>query len=93
MSAPLDEVDSARVRLGLPVRVTLDAYAGRPVRRTPGPHRPFVEDREEQNRTFDVEVDLDDAAFARTLLPGTSADVEVILDVRERRPARFPPTR
>src|SRR5206468_8171886 len=31
------------------------------------------------NRTLEVEVDFDEADLARTLLPGTSADVEVIL--------------
>ena len=40
-------------------------------------------DVQQQSRTFEVEVDLDDAAFARTLLPGSSADVEVILDARD----------
>jgi HlyD family secretion protein len=43
---------------------------------------PYVQDAQEQNRTFEVEIDLDDRATARTLLPGTSADVEVILQVR-----------
>ena len=40
---------------------------------------PYVQDIVEQNRTLEVEVDFDDAEFARSLLPGTSADVEVIL--------------
>ena len=30
----------------------------------------------------EIEVELDDATFAATLLPGTSADVEVLLEVR-----------
>jgi len=40
---------------------------------------PYVVDIEQQNRTLEIEVEFDDAAFSRTLLPGTSADVEVIL--------------
>jgi multidrug efflux pump subunit AcrA (membrane-fusion protein) len=40
---------------------------------------PYVLDLETQNRTLEIEVEFDDAAFSRTLLPGTSADVEVIL--------------
>ena len=44
---------------------------------------PYVLDFEAQNRTVEVEVELDDHAFAATLLPGTSADVEVILDARQ----------
>jgi HlyD family secretion protein len=82
VSAPLDEVDSGKVRTGLPVRVTMDArpgasLAGRLVRVAP-----YVQDAQEQNRTFEVEVELEDRAAARALLPGTSADVEVILQVR-----------
>jgi HlyD family secretion protein len=44
---------------------------------------PYVSDIEEQNRTVEIEAELDDAAVAATLLPGTSADVEVILDARD----------
>ena len=44
---------------------------------------PFVLDIEEQNRTVEIEVELDDRDFATTLLPGTSADVEIILSKRE----------
>ena len=47
----------------------------------------YVLDVEEQNRTVEIEVELDDAAFAATLLPGTSADVEVILETRDGRAA------
>ena len=42
-----------------------------------------MEDVEEQNRTIEIEVELDDQELAATLLPGTSADVEVILETRE----------
>jgi HlyD family secretion protein len=44
---------------------------------------PYVVDRLEQNRTVEIELELDDDALARTLLPGTSADAEVILSARE----------
>lgn len=84
VSAPMDEVDSRRLAPGQVARVTLDSLPGRsfPARVT---HlAPFVLDREKQNRTVEIEVELDDAAFASTLLPGTSADVEVIEEVRER---------
>ena len=80
VSAPMDEVDSARLHPGLAARVAVDAYPGQ---RFPG-HvvrvGAFVLDVEEQNRTVEIEVELDDAAFAATLLPGTSADVEVVLE-------------
>jgi len=82
VSTPLDEVDSGKVRTGLPVRVTLDARPGTALSGRLVRVAPYVQDAQEQNRTVDVEVEIDDRAVARTLLPGTSADVEVILQVR-----------
>jgi HlyD family secretion protein len=83
VTAPMDEVDSARILAGLPARVTVDSHAGRSfsgrVRRV----APYVLDVEAQNRTVEIEVELDAPAAAATLLPGTSADVEVVLAVRD----------
>jgi HlyD family secretion protein len=84
VSAPMDEVDVAKVRVGQAARVTLDAYAGRSFPARVTRVAPYVLDVEEQNRTFEIEAQLDDTAFARGLLPGTSADVEVILASRDR---------
>jgi HlyD family secretion protein len=83
VSAPMDEVDAARLRAGLPVRVSLDPFPGRKLPGTVVRVAPYVLDVEQQNRTVEIEVELSDRALAATLLPGTSADVEVILDVRE----------
>ena len=83
VSAPMDEVDAALLRPGFDVRVTIDPY---PEQTFPGKLvlvAPYVLDLEQQNRTIEVEVALDDAEFSATLVPGTSADVEVILEVRE----------
>lgn len=82
INAPMDEVDSAKIFSGQSVRVTIDPFPGKHFDGRVTRVSPFVEDREEQNRTVDIEVELDDAEFAATLLPGTSADVEVILSVR-----------
>ncbi|HEV8629102.1 MAG TPA: efflux RND transporter periplasmic adaptor subunit, partial [Thermoanaerobaculia bacterium] len=82
VSAPMDEVDAAHLRAGLPVRVALDPYPGRQLAGRVVRVAPFVLDVEQQNRTVEIEVELADRALAATLLPGTSADVEVILDVR-----------
>ena len=80
---PLDEADVGKVREGLPVRITLDAYPGRPFMAQVTRVAAFVSDEIDQNRTFEIEVELDDGEFARTLLPGASADAEVILDARD----------
>lgn len=83
ISAPIDEVDSGRVQPGQEVRVTVDSrpgerLAGRLVRVAP-----YVQDILEQNRTVEIEIQLADARIAAALLPGTSADAEVILARRE----------
>jgi HlyD family secretion protein len=83
ISAPLDEVDSGKVRVDQPVRVTLDPMADRELGGRVVRVAPYVEDAEDQNRTFEIEVEHDDGELARTLAPGTTADVEVILDVRQ----------
>lgn len=84
VSAPLDEVDVARVRPGLRARITLDAYPGRAFSGRVVRVAPYVTDLQGQSRTFDVEVEFDDAEFARSLKPGTSADVEIVLEARDR---------
>ena len=58
VSAPMDEVDSSRIQLDQPVRITLDPYpgqqfAGRVIRIAP-----YVLDVEEQNRTVEIAVDV-----------------------------------
>ena len=83
VSAPMDEVDSARIRPGLESRVTVDSHPGTHFAGRVTRIAAYVLDVEEQNRTVEIEVELDDATFAATLLPGTSADVEVILDTHE----------
>ena len=81
ITAPIDEVDAPRVREGMPARVTLDAFRDRSfpahVRRV----APYVLDTEKQARTVEVEAEVDEMGDA-LLLPGYSADVEVILAER-----------
>jgi HlyD family secretion protein len=91
VSAPMDEIDSGRIALGLPVRVTVDSrpdetFLGKVTRIAP-----YVLDIEAQNRTVEIEVELDDPEISSSLLPGTSADVEVILKTLEDAP-RIPTT-
>jgi HlyD family secretion protein len=82
ISAPMDEVDSARLAPGLPARVTVDSHPGQTFPGHVVRVAPYVLDVEEQNRTVEIEVELDDRALSATLLPGTSADVEVVLETR-----------
>ncbi|SFP88839.1 HlyD family secretion protein [Nitrosomonas cryotolerans] len=79
VSAPMDEVDAPKIKIGQPARITLDAMPGRifdgRVRRI----APYVTEIEKQARTVDIEVD-----FAQIpkypLLVGYSADVEAIIE-------------
>jgi HlyD family secretion protein len=80
LSLPMDEVDAGALVPGLPVRASIDSHPGRAFPGRVTRVAPYVLDLEAQNRTVEIEVELDDPAFAATLLPGTSADVEVILD-------------
>lgn len=86
ISAPIDEVDADKVRLGAEVRVTLDAFGDRVF---PGRVRrlaPYVLDLEKQARTLEVEVELTDPAPELAWLAGYSADVEIVIERREAVP-------
>ncbi len=81
--APLDEVDAGKVRPALTARITLDAFPGRSFPARVTRVATFVSEAQQQNRTFDIELAFDDHAFAQTLLPGTSADAEIVLSARD----------
>ena len=83
VSAPIDEVDAERIRVGQAVRVTVDSRSDQTFEGTVARVAPYVLDVLEQNRTVEVEVELDDAQAMKGVLPGTSADVELILDRRD----------
>jgi len=83
VTAPIDEVDVPNIEPGMNSRVSLDAFGDR---RFAGKVRriaPYVLDREKQARTVDVEVNFTIPSDIRQMLAGYSADVEIILDVRE----------
>ncbi len=83
ISAPIDEVDAPAVKPGLSARISLDAFPGETfggrVRRV----APYVLEIEKQARTVDIEADFINPADTTRLLPGYSADVEIILQTRE----------
>ncbi len=83
ISAPIDEVDAERVRVGQVARVTVDSRPDQSYGARVARVAPYVLDELEQNRTVEIEVEFDDAAKGKGILAGTSADVEVILDSRE----------
>ena len=78
--APIDEVDAPEIKPDMPARISLDAYDKKffngKVRRI----APYVLDREKQARTVDIEVNFILDESTRNMLPGYSADVEIILD-------------
>ncbi|MCL4779914.1 MAG: efflux RND transporter periplasmic adaptor subunit [Gammaproteobacteria bacterium] len=83
ISAPIDEVDAPAVRAGQRALITLDAF---PNQRFPGFVRrvaPYVLEAEKQARTVGVEAEIEDPEKYR-LLPGYSADVEIIIENREK---------
>ena len=83
VKAPMDEVDAPRLQPGQPVRITIDALPGRTF---PGRVRrvaPIVSALEKQARTVDIEATFNDPDEPGKLLVGYSADVEVILAVRD----------
>jgi len=83
VSAPIDEVDAERLGIGLAVRVTVDSRPDQTFEGRVSRVAPYVLDVLEQNRTVEVEVELADPEAMVGVLPGTSADVELILDRRE----------
>ena len=83
VTAPIDEVDAAQLKVGMSARVTLDAYRGR---HFPGKVRriaPYVLALEKQARTVEVEVAFDSPGEVRHLLVGYSADIEIVVAARD----------
>lgn len=83
VTAPIDEVDAAQLKIGMPARITLDAYRGKPFAGKLRRIAPYVLALEKQARTVEVEVEFDTAGEARHLLVGYSADVEIVVSGRD----------
>lgn len=83
VTAPIDEVDAAQLKVGMSSRITLDAYRGKHfvgrVRRI----APYVLAVEKQARTVEVEVDFGNPRGAGHLLVGYSADIEIVVTGRD----------
>lgn len=84
IKAPMDEVDSPKIHEGQPVRITLDAV---PKKSFPGHIKrvaPYVLAIEKQSRTVDIEAVFENPEEVGRLLVGYTANVEIILAVREK---------
>lgn len=82
ISAPIDEVDASQVAVGMPVRVTMDAFRERNFPAVVRRISTYVLDLEKQARTVEVEAELDSDEQMPVLLAGYSADMDIILDAK-----------
>lgn len=81
VSAPIDEMDSKKIKLHNEARITLDSIPSKTFMGRVSKIGIYVQDILEQNRTLEVEIDLELENF--NVLPGTSADVEIITERKE----------
>ncbi|MDT4289808.1 efflux RND transporter periplasmic adaptor subunit [Methylomonas sp. MO1] len=84
VSAPIDEVDAASIKTGMSACVSLDAFPDKRCSGVVTRVAPYVLEKEKQARTVEVEVTLRDPKDLAELLPGYSADIEVLLSQKER---------
>ncbi|OAI01488.1 efflux transporter periplasmic adaptor subunit [Methylomonas methanica] len=84
VSAPIDEVDAASIKTGMSACVSLDAFPDKRCSGIVTRVAPYVLEKEKQARTVEVEVTLRDPKDLAELLPGYSADIEVLLNQKER---------
>lgn len=83
VSAPIDEVDAPRIRVGLPARITLDAWRKRLFPGTVTRVGSYVIDLEKQARTVEVDLSFTNPADLKDLLVGYSADVDIIIETHD----------
>lgn len=83
IKAPMDEVDAPKITAGQPVRISLDALPKQSFAGTVKRVAPYVSAVEKQARTVDIEATFNKPDEPGKLLVGYSADVEVILAVRD----------
>lgn len=83
ITAPIDEVDAPGIETGMPACVTLDAFPEQRCSASVSRIAPYVLDLEKQARTVEVEVEFKDAADTVGLLPGYSADIEILIEMHD----------
>jgi HlyD family secretion protein len=83
VSAPIDEVDAPEIKAGMKARISLDAFGRKFLSGLVRRVAPYVVDVEKQARTVDIEVEILSQPKGLNMLPGYSADAEVILDAHK----------
>jgi HlyD family secretion protein len=84
VSAPIDEVDAPQIRTGMTACVSLDAFAEKRCSGIVTRIAPYVLEKEKQARTVEVEVKFTDLNDSKDLLPGYSADIEVLIASKQQ---------
>lgn len=79
VSAPIDEVDAPQLKEGMTACVSLDAFEQPRCSGTVTRIAPYVLEKEKQARTVEVEITLSEPQDLKDLLPGYSADIEVLV--------------
>jgi len=82
VSAPIDEVDAANIKVGQESRISLDAIKGKTFAGKVKRIAPYVLELEKQARTVEVEVEFIEPPNDENLLVGYSADVEIVHETR-----------
>ena len=80
VTVPIDEVDAPKVKMGMPVRISLDSYRGRVFEGKFSRIGSYIIDYEKQARTVDIELAFSNKKDLDDLLVGYSADADVILE-------------
>ena len=83
VTAPIDEVDAPEIKPGMTARISMDAFGKTLFEATVRRVAPYVLDVEKQARTVEIEVGVLESQRTSNMLPGYSADIEVILDTHQ----------
>lgn len=78
VTAPIDEVDARRIQKDMTARITLDAFDDITFDGKVSRVGVYVLDVEKQARTVDIDVSFENFDEQYNLMPGYSADVEII---------------
>lgn len=79
VSAPIDEVDAPQLKVGMSACISLDAFSDKRCSGVLTRIAPYVLEKEKQARTVEVEIKLTATQDLQDLLPGYSADIEILL--------------